>query len=79
MCCAIWYYLDNLQNVKNIHGGVLFLVKLQALAEAHLGSSQKSMTMIFAKIVNDKKLLTNFTKSFIIDVQLGPKYASAKP
>ena len=30
--CAIWYYLCNLKNVKNTHGGVLILVKLQAQA-----------------------------------------------
>ena len=30
--CTIWYYLYNLKNVKNIHGGVLILVKLQAEA-----------------------------------------------
>ena len=30
MRCAIWYHLDNFQNVKNTHGGVLLLVKLQA-------------------------------------------------
>ena len=28
--CAIWCYLCNLKNVKNIHGGVLVSVKLQA-------------------------------------------------
>ena len=28
--CAIWYHLCNLKNVKNIRGGVLILVKLQA-------------------------------------------------
>ena len=27
---AIWYHLYNLKNVKNTHGGVLLLVKLQA-------------------------------------------------
>ena len=27
--CAIWYHLYNLENVKNFHGGVLFLVKLK--------------------------------------------------
>ena len=32
MRCAIWYYLYNLKNVKNTHGGVLILVKLQAPA-----------------------------------------------
>ena len=31
MRCAIWYHLCNLKNVKNTHGGVLLLVKLQAL------------------------------------------------
>ena len=29
---AIWYHLFNLKNVKNIHGRLLLLVKLQALA-----------------------------------------------
>ena len=29
MRCAIWYHLYNLRNVKNTHGGVLILVKLQ--------------------------------------------------
>ena len=28
--CAIWYHFFNLKNVKNSHGGVLILVKLQA-------------------------------------------------
>ena len=32
MFCAIWYHLYNLKNVKNIHGRVLLLEKLQALA-----------------------------------------------
>ena len=32
MCCAIWYHLYNLKNVKKTHGGVLILVKLQAEA-----------------------------------------------
>ena len=30
--CAIWYRLYNLKNVKTTHGGMLILVKLQALA-----------------------------------------------
>ena len=30
--CAIWYHPYNLKNVKNTHGGVLLLEKLQALA-----------------------------------------------
>ena len=32
MLWAIWYQLYNLKNVENIHGRVLHLVKLQALA-----------------------------------------------
>ena len=28
--CAIWYHLHNLKNMKNTHGEVLILVKLQA-------------------------------------------------
>ena len=28
--CAIWYHLYNLKSVKNIDGGVLLLVRLQA-------------------------------------------------
>ena len=32
MRCAIWYHLHNLKNVKNTHGGLLILVKLQAEA-----------------------------------------------
>ena len=30
MFCAIWYHLHNLKNVKNTHGGMSLLVKLQA-------------------------------------------------
>ena len=30
--CAIWYHVHNLRNVKNPHGGVLLIVKLQASA-----------------------------------------------
>ena len=32
MLCAIWYHSYNLKNVKNTHGRVLLLVKLQAEA-----------------------------------------------
>ena len=34
--CAVWYNLYNLNNVKNIHGGVLLLVKLQASGFIHV-------------------------------------------
>ena len=29
---AVWYHLYNIKSVKNAHGGVLLLVKLQASA-----------------------------------------------
>ena len=29
VCCAIWYHLYYLKKVKNTHGGMLLLVKLQ--------------------------------------------------
>ena len=32
MLCGIWYHLYNLKNVKNTHGAVLLLVKLQTEA-----------------------------------------------
>ena len=32
MLCAIWYHLHNLKNVKNTHGVMLILVRLQAEA-----------------------------------------------
>ena len=35
MLCAIWYHLYNLKTVKNAHGGVLLLVKLQAFTKSN--------------------------------------------
>ena len=32
MRCTIWYHLYNLKNMKNTHGGVFLLVKLEDLA-----------------------------------------------
>ena len=34
--CTIWYHLYNLKNVKNTHGEVLVLVKLQAKGEGEI-------------------------------------------
>ena len=31
MFCVIWYHWYNFKNVINTHGGVLLLIKLQAL------------------------------------------------
>ena len=35
MFCAIWHHLFNLKNVKNTHGGVLLLVKLQGFSKSN--------------------------------------------
>ena len=35
MRCAIWYHLYNSKNMKNTHGGVLILVKLQVQIAQH--------------------------------------------
>ena len=35
MLCTIWYHLYNLKNVKNNHGGVLLLVKLQSFTKSN--------------------------------------------
>ena len=34
--CAIWHHLQNLINVKNTHGEVLLLAKLQATSTMEL-------------------------------------------
>ena len=49
---AIWYHLYNLRHVTNTHGGVLLLVKLQALKVALLRGC-------FSRLLN----CTNGTKS----------------
>ena len=41
MFCAIWYHLHNLKNVKSTHGGVLFLLKLQASLRLKFWSNQR--------------------------------------
>ena len=46
--CAIWYHLYNLKNIKNTHGGVLLLVKLQA--EACNVTESKTRPWVFFKI-----------------------------
>ena len=50
MLCASWYHLHNFKNMKNIHGGVSLLVKLEASALFH---------GCFSRFIN----CTNVTKS----------------
>ena len=54
MLCAIWPHLYNLKNVKNTHGGVLLLVKLQALpnrATHHRCSILQKISDYFSELV----------------------------
>ena len=55
MLYAIWYHLCDLKNVKNTHGGVLLLVKLQALASKGL----------FVRSVNDQSTWIKFLNSVL--------------
>ena len=57
MLCTIWYHLYNFKNVKNIHGGVLLLVKLQATACNFIKSN--TTPWVFTRFLN----WTNGTKS----------------
>ena len=47
MCYAIWYHLYNFKNVKNIHGEVLLLVKLQAKAKARNFTKSNTLPWVF--------------------------------
>ena len=42
---VIWYHLCNLKNVKNTHGGVLLLVKLQT--EACNATKSNTLPLVF--------------------------------
>ena len=42
---AIWYYLFNFKNVKNTHGRVWLLVKLQAFSITYADSASKILKM----------------------------------
>ena len=55
MRCAIWYHLYNLENVKNTHGGMLLLVKLQA---KNLFSSYGFVCLLVA-VHHWKKIIEN--------------------
>ena len=55
MFCAIWYHLYNFENTKNAHGGVLLLVKLQALACIFTKSKDLWVFLIVQMVVNRTK------------------------
>ena len=52
MLCAMWYHLSNLKNVRNIHGGVLLLVKLQAFSITYvLALEDKKKFVIYLRLI----------------------------
>ena len=59
MRCAIWYHLYNLKNVKNTHGEVLFLAKLQAFSLQLYYTKSNTSPWMFSSFLN----YTNGTKS----------------
>ena len=57
MFCVIWYHLYNLKNVKNIHGGVLLLIKLQVTSQMIKNGQKLPLNMVFPLFRKMKSLL----------------------
>ena len=58
--CEIWYYLYNLKNVKNTHGGEILLVKLKAAQSVTKSKKgQNHMTRIYTFNLNQTNLNAN--------------------
>ena len=51
MLCAMWYHLCNLKNVKNTHGGVLLLVKLQAFSITYVLALEDKKKLIYLRLI----------------------------
>ena len=64
MRCAIWYHLCNLKNVKNTHGGVLILVKLQA-SYLICGNKQSS------ELESNLQGTVHWGKKWLVDFNVG--------
>ena len=60
MLCVIWYRLYNFNNMKNTHGGMLLLLKLQALAFLAFFNLHKWYQI--AQCITFKDLLTFATR-----------------
>ena len=61
---GIWYHLHNLKDLKNTHGGVLFLVKLQT-STAKLPSFKNFQNTVRAGRVSKTKL--TLSNVFVVD------------
>ena len=48
--CAIWYHLYNLKNMKNTHGVVSLLVKLQAVLNCTNGTKSRKAPLMFVSL-----------------------------
>ena len=66
MRCAIWYHSYNLKNVKNIHGGVLPLVKLQAIG----CFLRFSICINGTKLHNASQLIETFEKILQLNLKI---------
>ena len=81
MRCAIWYHLYNFKNVKNAHGGMLLLVKLQAsatllkltLLHVHFScflnetnGTKSCNESHITKVIQSKRTDWNVTKPFLL-------------
>ena len=64
MFCTIWYHWYNLKNVKNTHGGMLLLVKLQASARNFTKSNTPPWVFFtFLKLYKCYQITQNITYS----------------
>ena len=64
MFCTIWYHWYNLKNVKNTHGGMLLLVKLQASARNFTKSNTPPWVFfMFLKLYKCYQITQNITYS----------------
>ena len=64
MFCTIWYHWYNFKNVKNTHGGVLLLVKLQASARNFTKSNTPPWVFFtFLKLYKCYQIAQNITYS----------------
>ena len=62
---VIWYHLYNLKNVKNTHGGVLILVKLQAKSRnARKCQPESFFLMIMFQLIGQTLIIFIFALHF---------------
>ena len=69
------YYIDDLSSRNCVKPMIIFFIYLAVYPRKKTCKYRGSMMKAFAKIVYDKKLLTNFANSSMIDVGQGFKFA----